>query len=253
MSGVGVASTLARTLTYPLPGLPPFGMHQVAASRRQDHVYEYLIGIEQRVRSYIEGLGLLDGSGKRLEVNKAYAFTYAERCDTKSRGDLQEVRFGGILQRICSLAAEDEGIAVPIGGLEWRMSRVVAPRGQNSAGSKRLYDLHTELELILCGAVMEEPPVNRPHHPPVSGARVFFAHIRMHTRIYQHQHKANLDMVDAQLTSAGIDSVELGQVTYRQKLYDSIVAYRLAFGGMRTYRILQRFTRKVKGIIRSMP
>jgi len=210
MSDMEVASITARTSMYPIPDVPPFGVYQLAIPEWQEYAYETLVGVQQPVRMYIDGLKLPEGSSQRFGINPIYAATFVERRDTKDRDDLREIDFESVIERVGNLMASSEVVAVPIADLEWYASRIVAPFDQESGEYKRLLDQQVEIEQILRGAGMEEPPVNRPHHTSLSGFSFRFEATPLHTRIYRNHRKEIVQMISRRLTYAGIDSVELG-------------------------------------------
>lgn len=210
MNRVGVAGVPARTLTYTLPDVRPFGIYQPAIPEWQGYAYGSLIKAQQPVRTYVDGLHVPEGSGDRFEINEAYALTYVERRDTKDIDDLDYIALDEIIERVGNLLTSNEVISVPITGLKWWKSHIVAPFKQGTYEFNRLLSIQRQIDRILSEAGMEGPPVNRPHHTSLSGFRFQPETIPLHTRIYNKHRKHIVGLINERLTAAGIDTVELG-------------------------------------------
>lgn len=210
MSGVGVAGVPARTLMYPLSAIPPFGIYHPSLPEWQAYAYESLIKAQQPVRKLVDGLPVPDGSGDRFEINRAFALTYVELRDTKFNEDLHKVNLAQVIERVGNLSARNEVIAVPIKPLKWCHSHVVAPFDQEACEYKRLLEHQRHIERILCEAGMGQPPVNRPHHTSLSSIRYDIE--PLHTKLHNKPRNQIIGMLSKGLSSAGIDTVELGCV-----------------------------------------
>lgn len=221
MSRVRAAGESARTLTLPRPTVPPFGVYQQAIPEWQLYAFDSLSNAERTARAYLRNEPHKERHANRFSVNEGFATTYVERGAMRAREDRAQLRFDRVLERIGNLAANSDVISVPINRLTWRRNTIVAAFDRDSVEYKHLLDQQVEIIRILGEAGMSEPPVNRPHH--TSLGRYQIGTLPHEAKLHGDQRFTLLEMVNTQLTIAGIDSVKLGQTIVGNNYFDPFI------------------------------